>query len=349
MNAEQSSQTETGRIFEIQRMSTEDGPGIRTTVFFKGCSLKCDWCHNPESISPRPQVQWIDSRCIACRTCLTACPEKALTLTAAGMRIQREICSSCGVCADVCPSTAMEIIGKEWRTAELIKEVLKDRAYFDQSGGGVTLSGGEPGLQVHFAAALLKGLREHGVHTALDTCGLLSQEALERLLPYTVLVLYDLKIMDPDKHRTHTGHSNERILGNLLYTAEFIRRHLYPRELWLRTPVIPTATASEDNIFAIGRFIAEHLGDVVQRWDLCAFNNLCKDKYSRLDRRWAYAEQPLLEKAVMTRLWEAARSSGVEPSRVHWSGATLLEQENATTTAAALSSEKSAPAEYRRS
>lgn len=349
MKATQRSTAETARIFELQRMSTEDGPGIRTTVFFKGCGLKCDWCHNPESIAPQPQVQWIGSRCIACRTCLGACPEKALTLTPEGMRIDRVLCRNCGACAGACPSTAMEVIGKEWRLEELLKEVLKDRAYFDQSGGGVTVSGGEPGLQANFVAAFLKRLREHGVHTALDTCGLLSREALELLLPYTVLVLYDIKQIDPDKHRAHTGHSNEVILRNLIHTAEFIRTHLYPRELWIRTPIIPDATAAKDNINSIGRFISEHLGNLVRRWDLCAFNNLCKDKYTRLDRKWPYADHPLLETEVMSRLWETARSSGVDPAIVHWSGSTRLDQDSIKSTEPVLVEEMIHSAEYRKS
>ncbi|MFZ5570804.1 MAG: glycyl-radical enzyme activating protein [Thermodesulfobacteriota bacterium] len=314
-----------GRIFEIQRMSTEDGPGIRTTVFFKGCSLKCVWCHNPESISPRPQVQWIANRCIACRTCLEACPEAALVLSPQGMKIDRLICNGCGRCAEACPSTAMEVIGREWALEELLYEVLKDRAYFRQSDGGVTVSGGEPGLQAPFVAAFLGRLREHGVHTALDTCGMVSGEVLDSLLPYANLVLYDIKEIDPDRHAAWTGHSNRTILGNLMHTAEFMGTHLYPRELWIRTPIIPMATDRRENILGIGRFIAEHLRGKVARWDLCAFNNLCRDKYLRLDREWPYRDQGLLETARMIELFETARASGVDPDIVHWSGATRMD------------------------
>ena len=157
-------------LFEIQRLSTEDGPGIRTTVFFKGCSLACAWCHNPESISAAPQLHWIASRCIGCGTCTEACPEQAVALTPDGLIIDRERCTTCGRCAAECPSTAMEIIGAVWSLDDLVREVLKDRAYFADAGG-VTAGGGEPGLQAPFLAAFLEALKAEGIHTAVDTCG----------------------------------------------------------------------------------------------------------------------------------------------------------------------------------
>ncbi|MFA5285505.1 MAG: 4Fe-4S dicluster domain-containing protein, partial [Smithellaceae bacterium] len=132
-----------GTLLEILRMSTEDGPGIRTTVFFKGCSLACQWCHNPESISPKPQIQWIKASCIGCGICVETCPEKALVKTPKGIAINRRICNGCGLCTEQCPTTAMELLGKKWSVHDLVRELIKDRAYFEQSGGGVTLSGGE--------------------------------------------------------------------------------------------------------------------------------------------------------------------------------------------------------------
>jgi pyruvate formate lyase activating enzyme len=317
---------QTATVLEIQRMSTEDGPGIRTTVFFKGCSLKCKWCHNPESISMQPQVHWIDSRCLGCKTCIDVCPSNALSLTSKGVAINRSTCKGCGTCAEECPTTAMELLGKEWTLDDLTNEVVKDKAYFEKSGGGITVSGGEPGMQAEFVGLLLKSVREKGIHTALDTCGLCSTEALERLLPYASMVLYDIKEIETEKHKLFTGEYNDRILDNLLYIAEYIRGHVYPATLWIRTPIIPDMTAREENIFRIGNFIAKNLGDVVNRWELCAFNNLCKDKYIRLGKEWLLKDTLLLQKESMERFAQLARASGINPEIVVWTGSTRLEE-----------------------
>lgn len=316
----------TARIFEIQRMSTEDGPGLRTTVFFKGCSLKCRWCHNPESISPKPQVYWIENRCIGCRTCVETCPEGAVTLTPEGIRIDRGLCIGCGQCADECPSTAMEFLGREWSLEDLLGEVLKDRAYFQTPAGGITVSGGEPGLQAQFVAPFLERLQKADVHTALDTCGMYAGKLLVRLLTHARLLLYDLKQIDPARHKTLTGHLNQPILENAIRAAEFISSRNKERQMWIRTPIIPQATDTDENIRGIGRFIADNLNGAVSRWELCAFNNLCKDKYLRLDMPWPYADCGLPDKAHMEHLAEVARASGVDPAIVHWSGATRAEK-----------------------
>ena len=314
-------------ILEIVRMSTEDGPGIRTTVFFKGCTLNCSWCHNPESISIKPQVCWVGSRCIGCKTCLEVCKENALTLTEAGMQIDRNRCTACGDCATECPGTAMELMGKIWQLDDLVDEVNKDRAYFETSGGGITISGGEPAMQAGFTGAFLKSLREKGMHTALDTCGQCSRDALDQTLAYAAMVLFDMKLTDPKAHKKFTGHDNKRILDNLLYVADYIRSHVYPNELWIRTPMIPGATAVFENIAGIGQFIAKNLSDVVDRWELCAFNNLCQDKYLRLDQKWAFHDTELLTKDDMDVFTEKAKSSGVNPKIVFPTGSTRLQPE----------------------
>jgi pyruvate formate lyase activating enzyme len=315
----------TARILEIQRMSTEDGPGLRTTVFFKGCSLKCRWCHNPESISPRPQVYWIENRCIGCRTCMDLCPEQALTLTPEGVQIDRELCDGCGQCATECPSTAMEFLGRKWSLEDLLGEVLKDRAYFATSNGGITVSGGEPGLQAKFVAPFLERLQKAGIHTALDTCGMYTGTLLDGLLAHARLVLYDLKHSDPDRHKALTGHSNQRVLENAIRAAQFISSCVEEKQMWIRTPIIPQATDTAENIGGIGRFIADNLNGVVSRWELCAFNNLCTDKYRRLDMAWPYGDCPLPDRSHMEHLAEVAQTSGVDPAIVHWSGATNME------------------------
>ncbi len=306
-------------------MSTEDGPGIRTTIFFKGCSLKCLWCHNPESISPHPQVHWIANRCIGCKTCLEVCPEGALAFTPDGNCIDRNRCTGCGLCANECPAAALELLGQTWKLDDLVAEVVKDRTYFEKSGGGVTLGGGEPTLQTPFNRDLLKELKETGIHTALDTCGMCSRNALEELLPYSDLLLFDLKEIDPQKHKRFTGTTHEQIFENLIHVRDWMQSNAHPSQLWIRTPIIPDATASMENIRGIGRFIATNLDGLVNRWELCAFNNLCKDKYLRLDLDWAYKDCELLSRLLMEKMAAVARNSGVDPEIVLWSGSTKLE------------------------
>ena len=181
-------------------------------------------------------------------------------------------------------------------------------------------------MQAAFVGILLKSLRERGIHTALDTCGLCSTEALNQLLPYSSMVLYDLKEIDSENHKKFTGEQNDRILGNLLYVAEYIRSHIYPAALWIRTPIIPGMTAREENISGIGRFIAENLGDIVNRWELCAFNNLCKDKYLRLGEEWVLRDELLLQKESMEQFARIAEESGINPDIVAWTGSTRLEE-----------------------
>lgn len=312
-----------GTILEIIRMSTEDGPGIRTTVFFKGCSLACRWCHNPESISAKPQIQWIRSSCIGCGICAETCPNKALAKTPRGMVIDRTLCTACGSCAGECPTTAMELLGKQWNVGDLAAELVKDRAYFEQSGGGVTLSGGEAALQHDFCLSLLKELRARGIQTALDTCGQVPEAALADLLPYLDILLYDLKEIDPQRHKKFTGTDNKKILANAVFAAHFKKSHPYPRKLWIRTPVIPGATDTVENIRGIGDFIETRLEGAVDRWELCAFNNLCRDKYKRLGLAWAFAHCDLPEKSQMEELARVA-ANRVPSSTVSWSGSTKM-------------------------
>ncbi len=323
----------TATVLEIQRMSTEDGPGIRTTVFFKGCGLACSWCHNPESIPMQPQVQWVDSRCIGCKLCIEACPEQALTFDE-GVIIDRQKCVGSGACVHECPTTAMEMLGTSWTVEALVAEVVKDAAFFEKSDGGVTASGGEATLQAPFVAEFLRRLRERGVPTALDTCGHTSHANLERILPHTDILLYDLKLADTGRHRTHTGAGNEKVLANLRFVADYLRAHEQPHTMWVRTPIIPDATDDAANIRAIGRIIAETVGGVVSRWELCSFNNLCRDKYLRLGQVWKFHEAELIRRETMEALATVARDSGVDPTIVHWSGSTRLGSNDAGKTPA---------------
>ncbi|MBW2523651.1 MAG: glycyl-radical enzyme activating protein [Deltaproteobacteria bacterium] len=323
------SATPLGRVLNIQRMSTDDGPGIRTTVFLKGCSLACTWCHNPESIAAQPEIVWRSEPCIGCRSCIEACPEGARSLDERGAQVAADRCRTCGTCADECPTAAIEVAGVEWTVNDLFREIGKDRAYFRASGGGVTLSGGEPLMQPRFAQRLLERCHDDGLHTALDTCGLCGREALLRVLPACDLVLYDLKEMDDGRHRELTGQSNRRVLDNLVTVASWLRDHGDGGALWIRTPLVPGATAREDNLLAIGEFIAGEIDGSVERWELCAFNNLCEDKYRRLGATWAFADTPMLTDAELARFAEVARGSGVDPARVHAGGPTRLARADA--------------------
>ncbi len=314
-----------GLILHLQRFSTEDGPGIRTTIFFKGCPLHCLWCHNPESISMEPQIQWLENRCIGCGTCIKTCPLGCLTKTEQGVVIDRELCTGCGDCAETCPANAMELLGRQVSLDEFVEELIKDQIYFEKSGGGVTLSGGEPLMQPDFAAALLHRLKKRDVNTAIDTCGVCSTSSLDKLLLYTDIVLFDLKEAEPEKHYDFTGLHNQRIFDNLIYIRDYIVKRAPEKILWIRTPLIPEATATRDNITGLGAFITKNLAGVVQRWDLCAFNNLCRDKYRRLGIAWQYASTPLMTKDAVRELEQCAKLSGVDPEIVIATGATRVE------------------------
>jgi len=302
-----------GVVFNVQRYSTEDGPGIRTTVFLKGCPMRCPWCHNPEGLSRDPQLVWYEVRCIGARDCLTACPRGALALTPEGMVIDRQRCDACGRCEDACPAAALEVIGKVRTVGEVAAETLRDRVFYDKSGGGVTLSGGEPALQFDFALELMGRLRDEGVHLALDTCGGVSWERLGPLVELADLVLFDLKVMDAEKHRAYTAVPLALVLDNARAVARA------GRSMWIRTPVIPGYTDDEDNIRAIARFIRDEL-TAVERYDLLAFNNTCDAKYRRLDMVFPLAGEGLISEEKMAELAGAAADEGLSVAR--WSGAT---------------------------
>jgi pyruvate formate lyase activating enzyme len=215
----------------------------------------------------------------------------------------------------------MELLGRRVSATDLFAELAKDSAYYQHSGGGVTLSGGEPALQPDFCGLLMARLQASGIHTAIDTCGMTSWTNLEKILPHTNLVLYDLKEIDPDRHKDFTGYSNQVVLSNLLRLCEFIKNREAKIHLWIRTPLIPGATATKENITGIGAYLASQLNGYIERWELPAFNNLCRDKYRRLGMDWDFENTPLLSHDEMSECEVWAKEAGLPPESVMVTGA----------------------------
>lgn len=300
-----------GIVFDIRRYAIHDGPGIRTTVFLKGCSLSCAWCHNPESQARGFEAVFRGERCIRCGACVDACRQGAVTWTDAGPVTDRARCTACGDCAAVCYADARERVGREMAVEEVLAEVARDEPFYRRSGGGMTLSGGEPLLQAAFAAALLRGAKERGVHTALDTCGYAAWEALDRLRGDVDLFLYDVKLLDDERHRRFTGVSNGPILANLCALAA--RGHA----IVLRVPVIPGVNDDPANLEALAALAGElpHLARV----DLLPYHHIGADKYARLDRAYPLPDTapPPAERmdALARLLTERGLSVGRGPER----------------------------------
>jgi len=265
----------TGTIFDIKRYAINDGPGIRLTVFLKGCPLACVWCHNPESISLQPQKMLLNTACIGCRECVQACPQGACELGPQGITTDTTLCTLCGRCAKVCPAEATEMAGRRVSVAEIMETVDKEILFFDKSGGGVTFSGGEPLVQMEFLLALLEACGTRQVHRTVDTCGYVRTEDLLRVAQDTELFLYDLKVMDSQQHKRYTGAPNERILTNLQALAQTGAR------INIRIPLIQGVNADQANLEQTAAFVAALPGE--QSVNLLPFHEAASQKYLKLD------------------------------------------------------------------
>lgn len=295
-------------LTNITYFSSHDGPGMRITLFFKGCLLKCLWCHNPETISRYMELTWDYRSCIKCHMCSTQCRYNAILIDSTKYNVDKEKCVKCFSCVEVCPALALKKVGRIYSLEELKGLIDKDLNLFNELDGGVTFSGGEPTLQSHFIVELAKILKKEGVHLALDTSGYTSWENLKRLLPYMDLILYDIKEISSEKHMRYTGVGNELILDNILRVNHYIQHFRLKSRVWIRTPLIPDMTDSVENIRGIGAFL-KNISSAIDKWELCAFNNLCKEKYRKLGVDWVMDRMELIGVDKLNRLYNVAKEA----------------------------------------
>jgi pyruvate formate lyase activating enzyme len=292
----------TAVVFNIMRFATHDGPGIRTTVFFKGCPLSCQWCHNPESQNFHPEVLYFEERCRHCGECVAACPEHAIRQTAGGQVESSGVCRRCGHCAEVCQAEARQLAGRPVGLHEIVAEIEKDLIFFEESGGGVTLSGGEPLAQPRFAAALLAACRDRGIHTVLETCGYAKPDTFRSVALLADLVLFDVKFITAAAHRQYTGLSNTGILQNL---AELFERG---RKVTVRIPLVPGINDTDEEIDRFARYLGRFPGC---RVELLPYHRIGSAKYARLARTYKLKDTPEPAAAELARVGDRLRQAGL--------------------------------------
>jgi len=294
-------------IFDIKRYAINDGPGIRIVIFLKGCNLNCAWCHNPESVSTETERMYAPAKCIICGTCVLACPEKAISLTSEGIITDTDKCNISGRCAEVCPTKAIELSGYPMSVTEIMNEIEKERVFFDQSGGGVTFSGGEPLLQSKFLIELLDECGKRGIHRAVDTAGLANTEIILEVAKRTDLFLYDLKMMDAEKHLKWVGVPNEKILENLKTLAET------GAKIIIRIPLIGGVNDDEDNMRKTAAFVSKLSGEK-KEVNVLPYHKIAQTKYQKLGRpeEFQLLEEPTKE--AQTRAIAIFQEYGIKAS-----------------------------------
>jgi pyruvate formate lyase activating enzyme len=295
---------QSGLIFDIRKFSIHDGPGIRTTVFFKGCPLSCWWCHNPESQSPNPELIEHPARCLRCGECVAACPNHAIELGDDTPITDRELCQLCGECLSACTADARQLAGERTTVAEVIAVIERDLPFYESSSGGVTFSGGEPLNQSSFLEELLLACKRLELHTALDTCGYAPWKVLEKIRPYVDLFLYDLKLVDDRLHRQYTGVSNQLIIENLEKLAQA------GSKIQLRVPLIPGISDTPENLQQIGDLAARLPG--IEGIDLLPYHAIAADKYQRLHQNYKLSELTAPPAAETQRQAELLRDCGLK-------------------------------------
>jgi pyruvate formate lyase activating enzyme len=291
-------------VLSVTRMTVHNGPGIRTLVLFKGCPLHCRWCSTPESQAADPEISFYRNRCINCRRCGTVCPAGAIDLNGPVPKIDRSRCNVCGACADVCPSQSITLLGKPMTNEHLSEELCRDKVFYRHSGGGVTLSGGEVLLNPAFTGQLLRTLKKEGVGVGIDTCGHVPWMNIEPLLPFVDFFLWDIKHMDPQRHKEGTGVSNRLILNNL----ESVSQRSVP--VYIRIPLIPGFNNSEENIRATCEF-ARTLPSLVEV-DLLPLHHLGKARYASLDRPYPIEDLRLIPEDDIEKLRLLIESCGIK-------------------------------------